>query len=79
MSASPVQRYSPNSNYITTATHRMSPSTTLNKNGFESRTVEKSSTYKSTSNYVSDTNIRASPLCMAPPNVKDVQPHQSHA
>lgn len=31
MSASPVQRYSPNSNYITTATHRMSPSTTVNK------------------------------------------------
>ncbi|XP_023302338.2 filamin-B isoform X2 [Lucilia cuprina] len=61
MSASPVQRYSPNSAYITTATHRMSPSTTLNKNGFESRTVEKSSTYKSTSNFVTDSNIRASP------------------
>ncbi|KAL9919065.1 filamin-type immunoglobulin domains fbug isoform 2-T4 [Glossina fuscipes fuscipes] len=62
MSASPVQRYSPNSAYITTATHRMnSPSTPHNKNGYESRTVEKSSTYKSTSNYVSDSNIRASP------------------
>lgn len=32
MSASPVQRYSPNSAYITTATHRMnSPSTPHNK------------------------------------------------
>ncbi|XP_005177800.1 filamin-C isoform X2 [Musca domestica] len=61
MSASPVQRYSPNNSYITTATHRMSPSTTLNKNGYETRTVEKTSTYKSSSNYVTDSNIRASP------------------
>ncbi|KAH8233348.1 hypothetical protein KR026_007226 [Drosophila bipectinata] len=63
-SVSPVQRYSPNSAYITTATHRMgSPVTnTLNKNGYETtRTVEKSSTYKSTSNYVTDSNVRASP------------------
>ncbi|XP_041632980.1 filamin-A isoform X2 [Drosophila kikkawai] len=61
-SVSPVQRYSPNA-YITTATHRMgSPVTsTLNKNGYESRTVEKSSTYKSTSNYVTDSNMRSSP------------------
>ncbi|XP_043861830.1 filamin-A isoform X2 [Drosophila santomea] len=63
-SVSPVQRYSPNSAYITTATHRMgSPLTSpVSKNGYESsRTVEKSSTYKSTSNYVTDSNIRASP------------------
>ncbi|SPP72841.1 filamin-B isoform X2 [Drosophila guanche] len=65
-SVSPVQRYSPNSAYITTATHRMgSPVTsTLNKNGYETtRTVEKSSssTYKSSSNYVTDSNVRASP------------------
>lgn len=84
-SVSPVQRYFPNSAYITTATHRMgSPVTnTLNKvgqpdqqilavgvpihdphpqNGYETtRTVEKSSTYKSTSNYVTDSNVRASP------------------
>ncbi|XP_017837072.1 filamin-C isoform X2 [Drosophila busckii] len=63
-SASPVQRYSPNSAYITTATHRMgSPVTSsLAKNGYEStRTVEKSSTYKSTSNYVTDSNVRSSP------------------
>ncbi|XP_017077834.1 filamin-A isoform X2 [Drosophila eugracilis] len=63
-SVSPVQRYSPNSAYITTATHRMgSPLTSpVTKNGYESsRTVEKSSTYKSTSNYVTDSNVRASP------------------
>nr|XP_016928916.1 filamin-A isoform X2 [Drosophila suzukii] len=63
-SASPVQRYSPNSAYISTATHRMgSPLTSpVSKNGYESsRTVEKSSTYKSTSNYVTDSNVRASP------------------
>ncbi|KRF97963.1 uncharacterized protein Dwil_GK21843, isoform B [Drosophila willistoni] len=67
-SVSPIQRYSPNSAYITTATHRMgSPITsTLNKNGYETtRTVEKSSssTYKSSSNYVTDSaaNVRASP------------------
>ncbi|XP_032590388.1 filamin-A isoform X2 [Drosophila grimshawi] len=62
-SASPVQRYSPNNAYISTATHRIgSPVTsTLNKNGFESTRVEKSSTYKSTSNYVTDSNVRASP------------------
>ncbi|XP_052841047.1 filamin-C isoform X2 [Drosophila gunungcola] len=63
-SVSPVQRYSPNSAYISTATHRMgSPLTSpATKNGYESsRTVEKSSTYKSTSNYVTDSNVRASP------------------
>ncbi|XP_016928916.3 filamin-B isoform X2 [Drosophila suzukii] len=63
-SASPVQRYSPNSAYISTATHRMgSPLTSpVSKNGYESsRTVEKSSTYKSTSNYVTDSSVRASP------------------
>ncbi|XP_070070104.1 filamin-B isoform X2 [Drosophila takahashii] len=62
-SVSPVQRYSPNSAYISTATHRMgSPLTSpVSKNGYESRTVEKSSTYKSTSNYVTDSNVRASP------------------
>ncbi|XP_017114728.1 filamin-C isoform X2 [Drosophila elegans] len=63
-SVSPVQRYSPNSAYISTATHRMgSPLTSpASKNGYESsRTVEKSSTYKSTSNYVTDSNMRASP------------------
>ncbi|XP_030388027.1 filamin-B isoform X2 [Scaptodrosophila lebanonensis] len=68
-SVSPVQRYSPNNAYITTATHRMgSPVTnTLTKNGLSrsdyetTRTVEKSSTYKSTSNYVTDSNVRASP------------------
>ncbi|XP_032572067.1 filamin-A isoform X2 [Drosophila sechellia] len=63
-SVSPVQRYSPNSAYITSATHRMGSPLTIpvSKNGYESsRTVEKSSTYKSTSNYVTDSNIRASP------------------
>ncbi|XP_039957213.1 filamin-B isoform X3 [Bactrocera tryoni] len=68
-SISPVQRHSPSNAYISTATHRIgSPvTTTLNKNGLNrpdyetSRTVEKSSTYKSTSNYVADSNIRASP------------------
>ncbi|XP_054089626.1 filamin-C isoform X2 [Zeugodacus cucurbitae] len=67
-SISPVQRHSPSNAYISTATHRIgSPVTTLNKNGLNrsdyetSRTVEKSSTYKSTSNYVADSNIRASP------------------
>uniref|UniRef100_A0A1I8PB52 Calponin-homology (CH) domain-containing protein n=1 Tax=Stomoxys calcitrans TaxID=35570 RepID=A0A1I8PB52_STOCA len=61
MSTSPIPRHSPNSSYITTATHRMSPSTTFNKNGYETRTIEKTSTYKTSSNFVTDSNIRASP------------------
>ncbi|XP_037956587.1 filamin-C isoform X2 [Teleopsis dalmanni] len=67
MTPSPVQRYSPNNAYITTATHRIgSPVSTLNKNGinrseYETSRIEKSSTYKSSSNFVTDSNVRASP------------------
>ncbi|XP_037903805.1 filamin-B isoform X3 [Hermetia illucens] len=69
VSASPVQRSytgSP-SNYITASTHRIGSPITVNRTSsagvFENvRHVEKSTSYKTSSNYLSDSNIRSSPL-----------------
>ncbi|XP_055380209.1 filamin-A isoform X2 [Condylostylus longicornis] len=65
LSTSPLPRYynSSPSNYTTTATHRISSPLTVNRNTDNIETVrhvEKS--YKSSSNYISESNIRASPL-----------------
>ncbi|XP_055852874.1 filamin-A isoform X2 [Episyrphus balteatus] len=70
LSASPIppRQYSNSpSHYVTTASHRIGSPVTVSKGpGYESvRHVEKSSTYKSSSNYVTDSNVRASPLFTA--------------